>query len=204
MKKKFPACFFMLVIVLSGCSQIQTEELPTQEGTLVSTPAPDETLAVEERFPATGVIYQWGISAEAGSEFAYPEWSAEQVIGKPDAPGCGDYQYAWASAASDSIDFLEVTYSVMVYPLEIVIYESFNPDQVTKVEVYDPDTGGYYTVLQKNPIQVDRPCPYELIIPVDGIEFKTNLIRIAIDQSQLGLGWNEIDAVQLIGSINMP
>jgi len=59
---------------------------------------------------------------------------------------------------------------------------------------------GYYTVHQKNPIRVDRPCPYELIVPVEGIDFLTNTVRITVDQSQLGLGWNEIDAVQLIGT----
>ncbi len=144
------------------------------------------------------------ISAEASTEFANPEWGAEQVVGKPDAPGCGDYQFAWASAASDSIDTLEVSFSASVYPLEIVIHESYNPDQVVKVEVFDAETGGYYAVLQKNPVQVDRPCPYQLSIPVEGIKFKTNLLRITVDQSQLGLGWNEIDAVQLIGSINQP
>jgi hypothetical protein len=144
------------------------------------------------------------MSAEASTEFANPEWGAEQVAGTPDAPGCGDYQFAWASAASDSIATLEVSFSRSVYPLEIVIHESYNPDQVVKVEVFDPGTGGFYAVLQKNPVQIDRPCPYQLIVPVDGIDFQTNLVRITIDQSQLGLGWNEIDAVQLIGTIREP
>jgi hypothetical protein len=140
------------------------------------------------------------VSAEASSEFSSPEWSAEQAVGKPDSPGCGDYQFSWASAASDSIDTLIVVFPELVYPLEIIIHESFNSDQVTKVEVQDPVRLGYYTVHQKNPIRVDRPCPYELIVPVEGIDFLTNTVRITVDQSQLGLGWNEIDAVQLIGT----
>ncbi|NQS92134.1 MAG: hypothetical protein HQ574_06950 [Chloroflexi bacterium] len=204
MKRKILRVCFGLVLLLAGCAVDSPVGEPVPESQFEPSPTPDETQIAEDRFPTTGVIYQWGSTGEASSEFANPEWSASQAAGKPDAPGCGDYQLAWASAASDSIDTLELTYPTAVYPLEIVIYESFNPDQVAKVEVFNPETGGYYTVLQKNPIQVDRPCPYELVILVDGIQFKTNLIRITVDQSQLGLGWNEIDAVQLIGSVLEP
>lgn len=158
----------------------------------------------EDRLSAAGVIMQWAVAAEASSEFSDPEWSAEQALGRPDSPGCGDYQFAWASAASDSIDTLILEYPTPVIPLEIVIHESFNPDQVTKVEVFNSETGGFYTVLQKNPVQLDRPCPYELVIPVEGIDFLTNQVRITLDQSQLGLGWNEIDAVQLTGISDLP
>jgi cell division protein YceG involved in septum cleavage len=186
-----------IIIVLAGCLTgcgTSTEQLATP---------PAETAKSNVVLPAGGVISQWGNSAESGSEFANPEWSASQAIGSPDAPGCGDYQFAWASAASDSIETLEVSFSRQVYPLEIHIHESFNPDQVVKVEVFNPDTGAYYTVLQKNPLQVDRPCPFVLEIIVEGIVFKTDKIRITVDQSQLGLGWNEIDAVKLIGSFEI-
>ena len=158
----------------------------------------------QDRYPGPGVLFQWAVSAEASSEFSSPEWGADQVLGEPNSPGCGDYQFAWASAASDSRDTLVLEYASPVFPLEIVIFESFNPDQVAKVELFDSERGGFYTVLQKNPLQISRPCPYELIVPVEGISFKTNQIRITLDQSQLGLGWNEIDAVELIGTLSQP
>jgi len=204
MRKSVQFRFFILAVLIAGCSSLSVETDQSPTGTLEPTPTLDPAESATERYPATGVIYQWSISAEASTEFANPEWGAEQVVGKPDAPGCGDYQFAWASAASDSIGTLEVSFSASVYPLEIVIHESYNPDQVVKVEVFDSETGGYYAVLQQNPVRVDRPCPYQLSIPVEGLNFKTNLVRITVDQSQLGLGWNEIDAVQLIGSINQP
>lgn len=204
MKKSILFEFSLIVVLFLGCSAQPVEVTPPLTAAVEENPTPDPTEIAAERYPAAGVIYQWSISAEASSEFASPEWGAEQVAGEPDAPGCGDYQFAWASAASDSIATLDVSFSVSVYPLEIVIYESFNPDQVVKVEVFDPETGGYYAVIQKNPVQVDRPCPYQLSIPVEGIGFKSDRIRITVDQSQLGLGWNEIDAVRLIGSVNQP
>ncbi len=188
-----------VVVFLSGCSAVIVEDNLQLEQIPAAISRAGDELATEKRFLQTGVIYQWAVSAEASSEFSSPEWSAEQAVGRPDSPGCGDYQFSWASAASDSIDTLIVKFPILVYPLEIIIHESFNSDQVTKVEVQDPERLGYYTVLQKNPIRVDRPCPYELIVPVEGIDFLTNTVRITVDQSQLGLGWNEIDAVQLIG-----
>ena len=189
-----------VVVFLSGCSAVIVEDNLQLEQIPAAISRAGDELATEKRFLQTGVIYQWAVSAEASSEFSSPEWSAEQAVGEPDSPGCGDYQFSWASAASDSIDTLIVRFPELVYPLEIIIHESFNSDQVTKVEVQDPERLGYYTVLQKNPIRVDRPCPYELIVPVEGIGFLTNTVRITVDQSQLGLGWNEIDAVQLIGT----
>lgn len=193
----------IMIGFLAGCgtagpAQLE-EDLPT-----TSTPTPENTLAPEERFPTAGVISQWALSAEASSEFADPEWSASQAQDAPDSPGCGDYQFAWASAASDSVETLILNYEVAVFPLEINIVESFNPDQVVKVEVYNSDTGGYYAVLQKNPSPIDRPCPYLLTVPVEGIDFRTDQIRVTVDQSQLGLGWNEIDAVELVGALNKP
>ncbi len=194
----------LLGFVLVGCSGAQTRTGAPAAETATPTATQDPTQAAAERYPAVGVIYQWGSSAEASTEFANPEWGAAQAAGEPDLNSCGDFQFAWASAASDSIETIEISYDRQVYPLEIVIHQSFNPDQVVKVEVLNPETGGYYTILQKNPVQVDRPCPYLLMVEADGIDFATNLVRITVDQSQLGLGWNEIDAVQLIGSVVQP
>lgn len=194
--------WYLLAIIgisLAGCSPAPVAEDPSLVQNPLSTEEAGAKVISESRFPETGVIYQWAITAEASSEFSAPEWSAEQSVGIPDSPGCGDYQFSWATAASDSVDTLTVHFSELVIPLEIIIHESFNPDQISKVEVQDPEHQGYYTVLQKNPLRVDRPCPYELVVPVEGIDFLTNTVRITVDQSQLGLGWNEIDAIQLIG-----
>ncbi|OQY32780.1 MAG: hypothetical protein B6I38_04190 [Anaerolineaceae bacterium 4572_5.1] len=144
-------------------------------------------------------LRQWAISAEASSEFADPEWGAVQAVGKPNAPGCGDYQFSWASAASDGIATLELTYETPVYITEIIIVQSFNPDQVVKIEVLDL-ADEFQTVYQKEPVSVDRPCPYYLSVLVDDLDFKSNVIRVTVDQSVLGLGRNEIDAVQLLGA----
>jgi hypothetical protein len=204
MKSGWRVFSLILITVLLGSCRSGNDQPGVSRTAIPESPIPDHANGDMTGQAAGGVISQWGSSAEASSEFANPEWSASQAVGRPDAPGCGDYQFAWASAASDSIETLEVTFLKSVYPFKIYIYESFNPDQVVKVEVLNPETGAYYTVMQKNPVPVDRPCPYELAVAVEGIDFKTDQVRITVDQSQLGLGWNEIDAVQLLGTDDPP
>jgi hypothetical protein len=188
--------FTLGLLLLSACSGGGDSAQVSGETDITSTPAD-----AEESAASLPTISQWAVGAEASSVFAEPEWSPEKVLGPPDSPGCGDYQFAWASAASDGIDQLTVFFSVPVLPVEINIHQSFNPDQVVKVEVYNLEREVFFTVLQKNPETVDRPCPYQLSVSVTEIDFPTDQIRITVDQSQLGLGWNEIDAVELVGFI---
>ena len=197
-------CLLFLLSMFTGACQA----LPAESGDEMAAPTSDAltpTIDPTAQGQATGQLEfkQWAISAEASSEYVVPEWGAEQATGAPDAPGCGDYQFAWASAASDGIDTLKLTYERPVYITEIIIIQSFNPDQVVKVEVLNPDDE-FQVVYQKQPEAVGRPCPYSLSVLVEDLGFKSNVIRITVDQSVLGLGWNEIDAVRLVGLIGEP
>ncbi|MDZ7845110.1 MAG: hypothetical protein U5K99_09960 [Anaerolineales bacterium] len=189
----------LVMLGMTACSpKTDLSVTPTAPDTVPGRASPSKTPPVSPIDRSQ--FFLWAESAEASSVFAEPEWGAEKAAGEPDAPGCGDYQFAWASAASDSIETLTLNYGAAVIPAEIRIVQSFNPDQVVKVEIFNLREQRYVTVLEKQPEQVDRPCPYTLQVPVEGVDFLTNRVRITIDQSILGLGWNEIDAVQLIGS----
>lgn len=188
----------LMVLGLTACSQkTDLSGTPSGQDVLPGTVSPISTPRVSSEDQSQ--FFLWAESAEASSVFAEPEWGAEKAAGEPDAPGCGDYQFAWASAASDAVETLTLNYGVAVIPAEIRIVQSFNPDQVVRVEIFNLQDQRYVTVLEKQPEQVDRPCPYTLRVSVEGVDFLTNRVRITIDQSVLGLGWNEIDAVQLIG-----
>ncbi|MFC1996557.1 hypothetical protein ACFLXI_02980 [Chloroflexota bacterium] len=146
----------------------------------------------------TGQLRQWATDAEASSEFADPEWSALQATGAPDTPRCGDYQTAWATAGSDTVETLVLSYTLSVHVTGVNIIQSFNPNQVIQVElvgIFDRAA----TIFEGQPMQVDQPCPYTLSIPVNRTQGGYNKVRITVDQSVLGLGWNQIDAVELIG-----
>jgi hypothetical protein len=111
---------------------------------------------------------------------------------------CGDYQTAWTAAGSDSTAWLEVKFPVAVYVTAVNIVQSYNPNQVVRVEL----VGAFdrsVEIFNDLPVQVDQPCPYTLPIPIEKTAGRFDAVRIFVDQSVLGLGWNEIDAVELVG-----
>ncbi len=149
--------------------------------------------------PMDGELYrQWGVLAEASSEYGEEFWSAMQATGEPDTPECGDHVTAWASISSSGVDWIEITYDVPVVPTEINIYQTQNPDQVVMVEVVDANMT-YHIVYESTP--TDRSydkCPYVLTIPVENDYEGVTKVKISVDQSELE-NWNEIDAVELVG-----
>ena len=168
---------------------------PTPEAEPAAGPTP---VSGEALLPQNGQVRQWAAGAEASSSFANPEWAAIQVIGEPDTPRCGDYPTAWATAGSDTVETLVLTYTQAVHVTGINIIQTFNPNQVVQVELVGT-FGRAITVYEGEPYQVDQPCPFTLAIPVRRTNSRFDHLRITVDQSVLGLGWNEIDAVELIG-----
>ncbi len=145
----------------------------------------------------TETITQWATFALASSEYTPSDWSAEQAMGEPDTFECGDQVTAWASADSDTEETILLGYDELVYVTQINIYQTYNPDQVTAVDLVD-EKGDFVPVYEGTPTAVADTCPYVLSIPLDG-DILADGVRITLDQSQLGLGWNEIDAVELVG-----
>jgi hypothetical protein len=142
-------------------------------------------------------IEQWAASATASSQYGDPDWAASAATGAPDTSECGDYATAWASESSSGQDWLEVTYSTAVVPTKIVIYETYNPGSIVKVEVKDT-SGNYHTAWTGNAGAASE-CPRQLTVTVSGVSQKVNAVRINLDQSVVG-SWDEIDAVQLVGT----
>jgi hypothetical protein len=143
-------------------------------------------------------IRQWASSARASSEYGEVSWSASQATGAPDVPNCEDNSSAWASLGSDTKEWIELSYDIPVVPTEIAIYTSYNPSQVTEVDIIDVD-GNEYVARETSP-QVVEFCPdlYQIFLELDKNVY-VKKVKIYIDQGQLDLGWSEIDAVELIG-----
>ncbi len=149
--------------------------------------------------PQPGEIRQWAASATASTEYGNPEWAATQATGAPNVTACGDDTSAWASRDDTTVEWLELTYTTPVKPFEINIYQTFNPGQIVKVELFSPDGQTVYQAYTATPVKVET-CPQTLTLPLDGSTLTpVNRIRITVDQSALGVGWAEIDAVELVG-----
>ncbi len=160
-------------------------------------PPPAPTTAPPTPTPVP-IIRQWAADATASSQWSEPGWAAIQVTGEPDTSECGDIDTAWASAGSDTVEWLDAYYDTPVYVTEISIYQTYHPDQVVEVDLIDLD-GEYVPFYTQEPNEVESPCPYVLTIETDQVDFLVQGVHIIVDQSVLGLGWNEIDAVELVG-----
>jgi len=187
-----------LVWLTSACAAVSEDAVSEPAVTLSATPTEESTDDLPPEIALQGAIRQWAVTAEASTSYADPEWAAEQANGVPDTSRCGDYQTAWASSGSDSVDWLELQFEMPVFVTGVNIVQTFNPNQVAKVELLG-EFGRSITIYEQEPTQVDQPCPYTLSIAVDKTSQTYNTVRITVDQSVLGLGWNEIDAVQLVG-----
>jgi hypothetical protein len=143
-------------------------------------------------------IRQWAVWAEASSEYSSHDYSAMQATGAPDVDFCEENPLAWASAAADTEEYLVLHYETPVIPTELTIYQSHNPSQVVEIQFIDTD-GETWWMWYGDP-EVITSCPdvWTHTIELDET-FYTDTVVIWVDQSVLGLGWVEIDAVELVG-----
>ncbi|MBN1977322.1 MAG: hypothetical protein JW918_07970 [Anaerolineae bacterium] len=203
MKRQVAATILVLALVTLACGQaskVITDVSETLEATTVE--APEESKATAKpaataKPPRGDSISQWAISAVASSEYGASDWSAMQATGAPDTPECGDQVTAWASAESNTVEWIELTYDTPVRPTEVNIFQTYNPSQVVKVELIDTEST-YHEIYAREPELIEE-CPYVISIPMVDFDYIVTGIRITIDQSVLEIGWNEIDAVELVG-----
>jgi hypothetical protein len=123
------------------------------------------------------------------------KWGPEQATGAPDTMEAGDLPSAWAPLKPDAgPEWLEVSFAKEVEIDEVRIRETFNPGAICKIAAISKDK--MEIVLWEgdgNPM----PAPVDMVMrPVLGI--KSDRIKIHLDSKRIG-GWNEIDAVELIG-----
>jgi hypothetical protein len=144
---------------------------------------------------ADGRFHQWASTATASSEYQHQDWSAMQATGKPDTAGPGDARTAWASLTPDGgEEWLELGYEAPVFPTRVRIHETYNPGAVVKIEARD-GKGGWTILWQgRDPVREGAGwCELAVASPM-----AVRTIRITLDSANVP-GWNEIDAVELIG-----
>ncbi|MBI4564126.1 MAG: hypothetical protein HY716_05470 [Planctomycetes bacterium] len=143
-----------------------------------------------------GLWGQWAVSAKASSEYGKDGYGARQVCGKPNTLQAGDLSTAWASLEPDGgKEWLELTYESSVRPVRVRIHETFNPGAVVKIEARDEEKKWHVLWEGKD---TTKHSPGWLDVRFDPPTFATRVIRITLDTSAVA-GWNEIDAVQLLG-----
>jgi|GEM_PF-2077100 len=162
----------------------------------------DTTVSAEPTVGPRGgdVIRQWASSAEATSEYGSDNWSAMQAAGEPNVDSCGDIVNAWASATSTEVASLTVSFREPVNPTEINIYQTFNPGSIVEVALIVVGEDEPVVVPDSADPPGNTDCPG--VFTLDVTDVTGGLVEgmiITVDQSIVG-SWNEIDAVELVGT----
>jgi|GEM_PF-1771795 len=125
-----------------------------------------------------------------------PSWSPGRAAGAPDTPDHGDHATAWASQTPDGgREWLQLKYPKSVEVREINIHETYNPGALSKVSAIMPD--GSERVIWEGTEDPDNGMVERAVKVPPGI--RSDQIRIELDTSRVP-GWNEIDAVEMVGA----
>jgi hypothetical protein len=142
---------------------------------------------------------QWATDASASSSYNDAKgdaaWSAMQVTGAPNVEHYGDDGKAWASKTPDGgIEWLDLKYAKPVNATEVRIRESCGSGSVIQVELFDDQGNSHKVWRGTDPTQ---ELNY-FVLKFPQTSYKTNRVKITLATNAVP-GWNEIDAVQLIG-----
>jgi hypothetical protein len=143
---------------------------------------------------------QWAIQATASSTYGDAQgtaaWSANQATGAPNVDKYADDGNAWTSKTPDGgIEWLDLKYPKPVHAEEVRVRESLGSGAVIKVEIFD-EQGAPHTVWAGNDPTTDLNY---LMVKFPKTTFKTDRVKVTLATNVVP-GWNEIDAVQLIGT----
>jgi hypothetical protein len=224
MNTKLISLFILLsFIILIGCGKKQdnTEQKSTQqtEQTEAENKKADSLKmaeeqqnkeqkvkeALEEDKILNDTAGQWASDAEASSSYAgeKPEkgasWAPEQMTGKPNVEHYADDGKAWAPQDQDKgLEWVKLTYSKAVNATEVRVRQSFNPGAIIKVELID-ENGKSHTVWEGvDKTKYERDKIQYFFAKFDETPYKTKTVKITLATNSVP-GWNEIDAVQLVG-----
>ncbi|HEX8911495.1 MAG TPA: hypothetical protein VF796_03975 [Humisphaera sp.] len=140
----------------------------------------------------------WYIFESAPGDAVAPAgWSPEQAVGKPDTPQGGDVATAWASATADGQrEWLDLAYAGPVDAVAVVVYESYNPGAVDRVTAMagNEEVEVWAGVDPSDPLKPKGVSVIAFKTPVT-----TAKVRLHLDSPRVP-GWNEIDAVGLLGA----
>ncbi len=143
---------------------------------------------------------EWAISASASSSYNDAQgqagWSPNQATGVPNVDKYADDGKAWTPKTQDSgIEWLDLKYPKPVHATEVRVRESFNSGAIIKVELFD-EAGAAHTAWAGN--DPTTGLNY-LMVKFPKTTYKTDRVKITL-ATNVGPGWKEIDAVQLVGT----
>lgn len=145
---------------------------------------------------------QWASKViEFSSELTPVQYSAQQVLGKPNVlPAGGQNPNAWTPDKPKRKEFIKVGFETPIQIEQIAIGESHNPSALTTVYVYDA-AGKEYKIRTINPMSV--PLQGRMLnVFVPKTPYKVVAVKLEFDGAALS-DYFSIDAIA-ISDINYP
>jgi hypothetical protein len=123
-------------------------------------------------------------------------WGPEQAAGPPDTASAGDFRTAWAPASADAgVEWIEATFAKPADIAKLIVRQTSNPGAITKV-VAVMDTGTEVPVWSgEDPSRGQTLADTPFAFPAN---VTASRVRVYLDTSKKP-GWEEIDALQIIG-----
>jgi len=150
----------------------------------------EERLAVE-----TDPEVRKSLELAKAEQARIPDFNAMQAVGPPDADPNVDDPKAWASERGDmGVQWIELSYDPPLRANRLRIFEVNSAGAV--VEIQTTDTRGAKRTAWRGNDPTARPGVFDLRIDAGGA--KVSKVRIMLDTNRRP-GWNEIDAVELLG-----
>ena len=142
---------------------------------------------------------QWGETARASSQYGPVTNGAIQATGAPNVPGHLDDRRAWASASEDGQgEWLELDYPAAVHATSVRVRQSFNPGAVKEIDLFDEAGNAHVAWAGTDPARGAPAAVAWFSLEFSPTPFLVKRVRIIVDSPAVK-GWNEIDAVQLVG-----
>lgn len=132
---------------------------------------------------------------EASSELAPREYSAEQIIGKPNVtPETGESPNAWMPYSDDREEYVKVGFETPIKIRQISIAESFNPGAIYQIYLYDrSDNEFLINTFNPGPIELKSRM---LHVFFDLTEYEVAAAKIVLKCDAVS-GHNGIDAIAI-------
>jgi hypothetical protein len=125
-----------------------------------------------------------------------PGWSAAQASGPPDTQSGGDHPTAWAAQQQDGgMEWLRAQFETPVDIAQVRVRETDHPGSIVKVTAILED--GREIVMWQGAEPVGLTAPYEAAFNA-GAGITARSVQIELDTSKTP-GWEEIDAIELVG-----
>jgi hypothetical protein len=143
---------------------------------------------------------EWAILATASSSYndaqGQAPWSPNQATGAPNVDKYADDGKAWTSKTPDAgIEWLDLKYPKPVHANEVRVRESCGSGAVIKIELFD-EGGLAHTVWAGNDPTTELNY---LMVKFPKTAYKADRVKVTLATNVIP-GWNEIDAVQLVGT----